>query len=39
MNIYDEDLTPAKIRFIESLKGKNRMEQDQIIGEFENGKV
>ena len=26
-------------RLIETLKGKNRMEQDQIIGECENGIV
>ncbi len=36
--IYDEELTPAEIKLIEALKGKNRMEQDQIIGEYENGK-
>ena len=34
---YDENLTSAEIRLIETLKGKNRMEQDQIIGEYENG--
>lgn len=39
MNIYDEYLTPAEMRLIKQLEGKNRMEQDQIIGEYENGKV
>lgn len=39
MNIYDQNLTPAEIRLINQLKNKTRMEQDQIIGEYENGKV
>lgn len=39
MNIYDEKLTPAEMRLINQLKDKNRMEQDQIIGEYENGKI
>ena len=34
---YDENLTSSEIRLIETLEGKNRMEQDQIIGEWENG--
>jgi hypothetical protein len=34
---YDENLTSSEIRLIEILKDKNRMEQDQIIGEWENG--
>jgi hypothetical protein len=34
---YDETLTTSEIRLIEKLKDKNRMEQDQIIGEWENG--
>ena len=38
MNIYDEDLTTAEKRLLEMLKGKNRMEQDEIIGEWENAK-
>lgn len=33
--LYDENLTTAEIRLIETLKGKNRMEQDQIIYEHE----
>lgn len=37
MNIYDENLTLAEMRIINKLKDKNRMEQDQIIGEYENG--
>ncbi len=37
MNIYDEDLTPREIKLMNELKNKNRMEQDQIIGEYENG--
>jgi hypothetical protein len=35
MNIYDENLTPSEIRLINQLKNKNRMEQDQIIYEYE----
>lgn len=37
MNIYDENLTLAEIRIINRLKDKSRMEQDQIIGEYQNG--
>lgn len=37
MNIYDEYLSASEIRLIETLKDKSRMEQDQIIGEYENG--
>lgn len=37
MNIYDENLTTAEKRLIENLKDKNRMEQDEIIGEWKNG--
>ena len=33
--IYDEYLTADEIRLIETLKGKSRMEQDQIIYEYE----
>ena len=36
--IYDEYITPEELRLIETLKGKNRMEQDQIIYEYERGK-
>lgn len=39
MNIYDENLTLAEIRIINRLKDKSRMEQDQIIGEYENAKI
>ena len=35
--IYDQDITAAEIRLIEMLDGKNRMEQDEIIGEWEDG--
>ena len=35
--LYDESLTPAEIRLIETLKGKSRAEQDQIIYEYERG--
>ena len=35
--LYDENLTLAEIRLIETLKGKSRMEQDQIIYEYERG--
>ena len=36
--VIDEYVTPEEIRLMETLKGKNRMEQDQIIGEYENVK-
>lgn len=39
MNIFDENLTPEEIYLINQLKNKNRMEQDQIIGEFKNAKI
>ena len=39
MNIYEENLTLAEIRIINRLKDKSRMEQDQIIGEYENAKI
>ena len=32
---YDDRLTPEEIRLMQTLKGKNRMEQDQIIYEYE----
>lgn len=35
--IYDEELTAEEIRLINTLKDKNRMEQDEILGECENG--
>lgn len=35
--LYDENLTPAEIRLIETLKGKSRMEQDQIVYDYERG--
>lgn len=33
--MYDEYITPEEIRLIETLKGKSRMDQDQIIYEYE----
>lgn len=33
--IYDDFLTQNEKRLIDSLKGKSRMEQDQIIYEYE----
>lgn len=33
--IYDEDLTPAEKQLISLLKGKNRMEIDEILGQYE----
>ena len=33
--IYDEYLTPAEKRLISLLKGKNRMEIDEILGQYE----
>ena len=35
---YDEYITPEEIRLIAELKGKSRMEQDQIIYNYERGK-
>lgn len=35
----DDNFSSAEIRLMETLKGKNRMEQDQIIGEYENGTI
>lgn len=35
----DEYISQDEIRLMETLKGKNRMEQDEIIGVWENGKV
>lgn len=34
--IYDDDITSAEQRMINSLKGKNRMEIDEILGEMKN---
>lgn len=35
-----DDYVPSQeIRLIETLKDKNRMEQDEILGEWENGKL
>jgi len=36
MQRYDENLTAKEQRLIDNLKNKNRMEKDQIIGEYEN---
>lgn len=33
--IYDDYISPEELRLIETLKGKNRMEKDQIIYENE----
>lgn len=33
--LYDDNITFEEIRLIETLKGKNRMEQDQILIEYE----
>ncbi len=35
---YDEDLSDSEKRLITELKGKNRMEQDEIIGNYERFK-
>lgn len=35
--MYDEDLTAAEKSLISELKGKNRMEQDEILGGLTNG--
>lgn len=35
--LYDENLTTAEIRLIETLKGKSRAEQDQIVYDYERG--
>ncbi len=36
--IHDDYLTQDEIRLTETLKGKSRMEQDQIIYEYERKK-
>lgn len=36
---YDEYISSSEIQLIEKLKDKSRMEQDQIIGEWDNGKL
>jgi hypothetical protein len=35
----DEYLSPEEMRLIELLEGKSRMEQDEILGEWENGTI
>jgi hypothetical protein len=35
----DEYIPHDEIRLMETLKGKNRMEQDEIIGVYENGTI
>lgn len=35
---YDDYITHEEIRLTETLKGKSRMEQDQIIYEYERTK-
>lgn len=35
----DEYISQDEIRLMETLKGKNRMEQDEIIGVWENVKI
>lgn len=37
--VYDEDLTRSEERLISLLKGKSRMEADEILGETENAKL
>ena len=39
MNPFDDYLTPSEIRLINQLKDKSRMEQDEIIGGYQNGKI
>ena len=34
--LFDEDLTTAEKRLISLLKGKNRMEIDEILGDMQN---
>ena len=34
--MYDEDLTHAEKRLISLIKGKNRMEIDEILGDMQN---
>ena len=35
----DEYISQDEIRLMQTLKGKNRMEQDEIIGVWENAKI
>lgn len=34
--LFDEDLTTAEKRLISLIKGKNRMEIDEILGDMQN---
>ena len=34
--MYDEYLTPAEKQIISLIKGKNRMEIDEILGDMQN---
>lgn len=34
--MYDEDLTPAEKSIMSLIKGKNRMEIDEILGDMQN---
>ena len=34
--LFDEDLTTAEKQLISLLKGKNRMEIDEILGDMQN---
>lgn len=35
----DDYLSADEIRLIEKLKGKSRAEQDEILGDYENGEL
>lgn len=37
--IFDEDLSVEEVRLIDRLQNKNRMEQDEIIGEVSNDTI
>lgn len=37
--IFDENISFERLKIINLIKNKNRMEQDQIIGEWENGEI
>ena len=36
---YDDEFTKEEIKLMSDLKGQSRMQQDEMIGEYEDGNV
>lgn len=36
---YDDEYTKEEIRLMSDMKGQSRMQQDEMIGEYEDGHV